>query len=202
MSMEPAPTSASAIERARKVAEEALSGSAKNDPRLKAARDKAKADLEPLPKESPAKLTRMFSYVLDDLVQVPGTKIRVGVDPVLSLIPWAGTAVGGVFGGAILLDAIRLRAPVSVIARMGLNSLLDWLLGMIPFVGAFFDAAFRANRKNLKLLNRAIDNRELVRQASVKYWVGVAALLALLLAVIVAIPILMIMGLADLINTP
>lgn len=133
---------------------------------------------------------------------MPGTKVRVGVDPLLSLVPWAGTAVGGVFGGAILLDAIRLRAPVSVIARMGANTIVDWLLGMVPFVGAVFDAAFRANKKNLKLLNRSIENRELVRQASVKYWVGVAALVALLISIIVAIPILVIMGLADLINTP
>ncbi|MDO5678207.1 MAG: DUF4112 domain-containing protein [Propionibacteriaceae bacterium] len=202
MSMEPAPTPASAIERARKVAEEALSGSAKNDPALKAARDKVKQDIGALPVESPAKLTRAMSYVLDDLVQVPGTKIRVGVDPVLSLVPWAGTAVGAVFGGAILVDAVRLRAPISVIARMGANTILDWLLGMIPFAGAFFDAAFRANKKNLKLLNRSIENRELVRQASVKYWVGVASLVALILSIVVAIPILVIMGLADLINTP
>lgn len=202
MSMEPAPTPASAIERARKVAEEALSGSATNDPELKAVRDKARQDIGHLPAETPAKLTRTLSYLLDDLVQVPGTKVRVGVDPLLSLVPWAGTAVGGVFGGAILLDAIRLRAPVSVIARMGANTIVDWLLGMVPFVGAVFDAAFRANKKNLKLLNRSIENRELVRQASVKYWVGVAALVALLISIIVAIPILVIMGLADLINTP
>lgn len=85
---------------------------------------------------------------------------------------------------------------------MGANTIVDWLLGMVPFVGAVFDAAFRANKKNLKLLNRSIENRELVRQASVKYWVGVAALVALLISIIVAIPILVIMGLADLINTP
>lgn len=199
MSHEPAPTPASAIERARKVAEEALSGSA-TDPKLKAARDRAKKDLGAVPKESPAKLTRAFSYVLDDLVQVPGTKIRVGVDPVLSLVPWAGTAVGAVFGGSIIVDAIRLRAPVSVIARMAANSVLDWLLGMIPFVGAVFDAAYRSNKKNLKLLNRAIENRELVRQASIKYWIGVGALVAVLLGIIITIPILVILGLADVLS--
>ncbi|GAA4904941.1 hypothetical protein GCM10025789_25210 [Tessaracoccus lubricantis] len=178
MSNEPAPTPASAIDRARRVTEEALEA----------------------PAGSPAKLTRAFSYVLDDLVQVPGTKLRVGVDPVLSLVPWAGTAVGAVFGGTILVDAIRLRAPFSVIARMAANSLLDWLLGMIPFVGAFFDAAFRSNKKNLRLLNRAIENRELVHKASVRYWIGVAALVAVLLALVVAIPVLVIIGLEDLLR--
>lgn len=202
MSMEPAPTPASAIERARRVAEAALSGSASVDPAVKRARDAAKQDVAAVPLESPAKLTRAMSYVLDDLVQLPGTQIRVGVDPVLSLVPWAGTAVGAVFGGAIVADAIRLRAPLPVIARMGANSLLDWTLGMIPFVGAFFDAAFRANKKNLKLLNRSIENRELVRQASVKYWIGVAALVALLLSIVIAIPILVILGVAEALNAP
>ncbi|MBB1508723.1 DUF4112 domain-containing protein [Tessaracoccus sp. MC1756] len=197
MSQEPPPTPASAIERARKVAEQALSGST-TDPTLKAARDRTKRDLGNVPKESPAKLTRALSYVLDDLVQVPGTKIRIGVDPVLSIVPWAGTAVGAVFGGSILVDAIRLRAPIPVIGRMAFNSLLDWLLGMIPFVGAIFDAAYRSNKKNLKLLNGAIENRELVKQSSVRYWIAVGALVAVLLAVVIAIPILLILGLADL----
>ncbi|MHA7861021.1 DUF4112 domain-containing protein [Tessaracoccus sp. Y36] len=197
MTQEPPPTPASAIERARKVAEEALSGST-TDPKLKAARDRTKRDLGNVPKESPAKLTRALSYVLDDLVQVPGTKIRIGVDPVLSIVPWAGTAVGAVFGGSILVDAIRLRAPIPVIGRMAFNSLLDWLLGMIPFVGAIFDAAYRSNKKNLKLLNGAIENRELVKQSSVRYWIAVGALVAVLLAVVITIPILLILGLADL----
>ncbi|MCG6567220.1 DUF4112 domain-containing protein [Tessaracoccus sp. ZS01] len=200
MTQEPPPTPASAIERARKVAEEALSGST-TDPKLKAARDRTKRDLGDVPKESPAKLTRALSYVLDDLVQVPGTKIRIGVDPVLSIVPWAGTAVGAVFGGSILVDAIRLRAPIPVIGRMAFNSLLDWLLGMIPFVGAIFDAAYRSNKKNLKLLNGAIENRELVKQSSVRYWIVVGALVAVLLAVVIAIPILLILGLADLAAT-
>ncbi|OMG57317.1 hypothetical protein BJN44_06225 [Tessaracoccus sp. ZS01] len=146
-------------------------------------------------------MTRALSYVLDDLVQVPGTKIRIGVDPVLSIVPWAGTAVGAVFGGSILVDAIRLRAPIPVIGRMAFNSLLDWLLGMIPFVGAIFDAAYRSNKKNLKLLNGAIENRELVKQSSVRYWIVVGALVAVLLAVVIAIPILLILGLADLAAT-
>lgn len=197
MTQDPPPTPASAIERARKVEEEALSGST-TDPKLKAARDRTKRDLGNVPKESPAKLTRALSYVLDDLVQVPGTKIRIGVDPVLSIVPWAGTAVGAVFGGSILVDAIRLRAPIPVIGRMAFNSLLDWLLGMIPFVGAIFDAAYRSNKKNLKLLNGAIENRELVKQSSVRYWIAVGALVAVLLAVVITIPILLILGLADL----
>lgn len=194
--MEPAPTPASAIERAQKTAEQALAGA--TDPELKAARQKAKGDLGDLPAESPAKLTRTMSYLLDDLVPIPGTKLRFGIDPILSLVPWAGSSVGAAFGVAIMVDAIRLRAPVPVVARMGANSLLDWLLGLIPYVGPLFDAAFRSNKKNLKLLNRTIENRDLVRKASVRYWLGVVALVAVVLGIIITIPIMVILGLGNL----
>ncbi|MHA6512419.1 DUF4112 domain-containing protein [Tessaracoccus sp. Z1128] len=188
MTTEPGPTPAKALQHAQGVVGDA-------------ARGKIRADLADAPPPKPAQLTRAFSYLLDDLVQVPGTKVRVGLDPVLSLIPWAGTAVGAVFGGVVLVDAIRLRAPLPVLTRMVGNSVLDWLVGMVPFIGAFFDVAFRSNKKNLRLLNRTIENRELVRQASVKYWMGVGGLALVLLAVIVAIPVVVILGVNQLIAT-
>lgn len=187
MTTQPGPTPAEALQRAREAVADAASGRAPSQGEA--------------PPPRPAQLTRTFSYLLDDLVQVPGTKFRVGVDPLLSLVPWAGTAVGAAFGGVLLLDAIRLRAPVSVLARMVGNSLLDWLLGMVPFAGAFFDVAYRSNRRNLKLLNRTIENRELVHRASVRYWIAAGALLALVAAVIVAIPVLVILGIEHLITT-
>ena len=145
-------------------------------------------------------MTRAFSYVLDDLVQVPGTQVRIGVDPLLSLIPWAGTAVGAAFGGVVLIDAIRLRAPVPVVARMVGNSVIDWLLGMVPFVGALFDVTFRANKKNLRLLNRTIENRELVKKASLRYWIAVGGLILLVMAVMIAIPVAILLGLDALVR--
>lgn len=195
MTLEPTP--GTAIDRARRAAEEALAGST-TDPKLKAARDAAKADLGEVP--APARMTRAFSYVLDDFIQVPGTKVRVGVDPLLSLVPWAGTAVGAVFGGVVLVDAIRLRAPVPVVARMVGNSILDWLLGMVPFLGAFADVAFRANKKNLKLLNRTIENRDLVKKASLQYLIAVGALVVLVIAAMIAIPVAILLGLDALVR--
>lgn len=142
-----------------------------------------------IPADSPARLTRWFSYVLDDAVRVPGTTIRFGIDPVLSFVPFAGTAVGATFGLVVLGDAVRLRAPVSVVARMVFNTVLDWALGLVPVVGALFDVAYRSNRKNLKLLHRTIANREQVRTASVRYWVGIVAMAVVMLAVIIGVPV-------------
>ncbi|MFV0428116.1 MAG: DUF4112 domain-containing protein, partial [Arachnia sp.] len=130
-----------------------------------------------------------FAYLLDDLVRLPGTGVRIGIDPLLSLIPGAGSTVGAVFGSVVLVDAVRLRAPLSVLTRMGANYLTDWLLGFIPLIGAFFDLTYRSNRKNLVLLQRSIADAEQVRRASLRYWIGVALLLAMVIVVVVGVPI-------------
>lgn len=131
----------------------------------------------PAPADQPAQLTRWMTMLLDDMATVPGTRIRVGLDPVLSLIPGVGTTTGVVLGGAIMMDALRLRMPIPVLARMGANYLLDWLIGLVPVLGAVGDVAFRANRRNLCLLNRTIHDREQVRRASVRYWLAAAGII-------------------------
>ena len=155
-------------------------------PTLEEARRQAEAALRP---ERPAKLTRTIAFVLEDLIPVPGTGIRLGVDPLLSLIPWAGTAAGAVFGSAVMIDAIRLRAPVPVLIRMLGNWAIDWLLGVIPGVGTLLDFAWRSNNKNLKLLNRTIDDRSQVRDASIAYWISAAAILMSMVSLAILLPI-------------
>ncbi len=130
-----------------------------------------------------------MAWILDDLIPVPGTKARFGVDPLLSLVPFAGTAVGAAMGSVILVDAVRLRAPVSVMVRMVGNYVFDWLLGLIPFLGAFLDAAYRSNHKNFKLLERTIVDKEQVRRTTFWYWIGIVALVVIVIATILAVPI-------------
>lgn len=177
----------SSTERALRLARQALREDTTTtvDPDREVARQALHSD----PPAEPARLTRAFSYVLDDLVRVPGTNWRFGVDPVLSLIPAAGSAVGAAFGAVVLVDAVRLRAPVPVLARMLGNYVIDWLVGLVPFLGAFFDMAYRSNRKNLRLLNRTIAEREQVRKASLTYWITVAAMLLVILLVVVGVPV-------------
>ena len=181
---EPSPAS---LQRARQQAEEALTGP---PPRTSGTHDDAKkSQLLPLPPGSPARLSRTMAWFLDDLIRVPGTKARFGVDPILSIIPFAGTAVGAVMGSTILVDAVRLRTPVSVLSRMVGNYVFDWLLGLIPFLGAFLDAAFRSNHKNFRLLERTIADREQVRRTTFWYWIGVLAMVVIVIATILAVPV-------------
>ncbi len=146
----------------------------------------------------PARLTTTLTHVLEDLVPVPGTKLRVGIDPVLTLVPWAGTAIGSVFGSALLVDAVRLRMPLPVLLRMFANWLIDWLVGLLPYAGPLLDAAWRSNNRNLRLLRRTIDDREQVRHASVLYWISAVAILVGMMLLILLVPVLLIAWLTSL----
>lgn len=144
------------------------------------------------PPDRPARTTRALTHVLEDLVPIPGTRLRIGIDPVLSLVPWAGTVAGAVFGSALMVDAIRLRAPAPVLVRMLGNWAFDWLIGLIPYAGAVFDAAWRSNSKNLALLNRTIADRAEVRDATIAYWITVAAVLLVMVMLTFMVPALLI----------
>jgi hypothetical protein len=150
--------------------------------------------------QQPAQLTRLMTKLLDDAAGVPGTNIRFGIDPLLSIVPGAGSTVGTVFGAVMLTDAIRLRMPIPVLARMGANYLVDWLIGLVPGLGWLGDIAWRANRRNLSLLNRTIADREQVRDASLRYWVAAGAILAGLLLLVVATTVWFVVWLAGMLG--
>lgn len=116
-----------------------------------------------------SKHSRSVAWLLDDLIRIPGTKIGIGLDGLLGLIPGVGDASTTTLAGVILADAIRNRVPLPVLVRMGLNLGLDALLGMVPGIGDFLDFAHRANRKNLRLLQQSINDRQTTRQHSVIY---------------------------------
>lgn len=119
---------------------------------------------------------------------VPGTRFRVGLDPMLTLVPWAGTAVGSVFGAALVLDAIRLRMPLPVLLRMFANWAIDWAVGGVPYLGAIFDAAWRSNSRNLRLLHRTIEDRAQVRRASLLYWAAAISIPVAMAALMLLLP--------------
>jgi len=95
-----------------------------------------------------------FTKVLDELIEIPGTPVKVGLDPVIGLIPIAGDAVAALVGGWVILEASRFGIPRIVLARMILNLAIDLAIGAIPFIGDIFDLAFRSNSRNLALFRR------------------------------------------------
>src|SRR5919198_3691818 len=99
---------------------------------------------------------RRLSYLLDNSIPIPGTPFRIGVDSIIGLIPGVGDLVGGAFSLYIIFEAARLGVPRSLIARMGWNVAIDVLVGAVPLLGDLFDAGWKANVRNLALLERHV----------------------------------------------
>jgi hypothetical protein len=98
---------------------------------------------------------RTLTRLLDDAIRIPGTDITIGLDPILgALLPELGDALTGVLSLTLLTVAYQERVPKWVLLRMLLNIGLDALLGAVPLVGDLFDFAFKANDKNLALIER------------------------------------------------
>ena len=99
-----------------------------------------------------AKRVRMLGQLLDNSIPIPGTERRVGLDAVIGLIPGVGDMIGGVLSGYIILEAARARVPTVTLVRMLANVGIDTLVGIVPVLGDLFDAAWKANTKNVVLL--------------------------------------------------
>lgn len=110
----------------------------------------------PTPAHLEASLVRLetLAMLLDSAITIPGTKIAMGLDAVLGLVPVLGDAISGAIGSYIIWEARRFGAPRWLIARMIANTTLDTVIGSVPFVGDLFDVAFKSNRKNVALLHR------------------------------------------------
>ena len=90
--------------------------------------------------------------LLDSAFQVPGTNMRFGMDPIIGLVPGAGDLITGFFSVMILLHGLRLGVPKVIVGRMLMNIATDLVVGAVPLLGDLFDAAFKANLKNMALL--------------------------------------------------
>ena len=115
---------------------------------------------------------------MDDLFRVPVLGWRVGLDPLIGLIPGFGDTASSLVSFYILVNAVRYRVPKITLLRMGLNLVIDYLVGSIPLVGDFFDAWWKSNQRNLDLLKeRATVSAAEARAASTSDWLFVAAII-------------------------
>ena len=95
-----------------------------------------------------------IAHLLDSVVQIPGTSIRVGLDALLGLIPGLGDWIANLIGTTILFLAVKLEVPKIVMVRMAVNLGINTLIGTIPGLGDVFSIWFRSNLKNARLLRR------------------------------------------------
>jgi len=93
-----------------------------------------------------------FSKLMDSRFVIPGTNIRFGVDPILSLIPVLGDLITYLISGMLIYTMRTQGASREVVIKMIINSTLDAVIGAIPLVGTVFDVFYRSNDRNVRLL--------------------------------------------------
>jgi hypothetical protein len=153
--------------------------------------DRAEVDAVELAIDRRADNLRTLARVLDSAFKIPGTGIRVGADSIFGLVPVVGDIAGAVLSGYIVLTSARLGAPASTLARMVINIGIDTVVGSVPVLGDMFDVGWRANMRNVELLDTHLGGSEKARRANRWVVAGVVAGLAALAvgAVVVGIAV-------------
>jgi hypothetical protein len=128
---------------------------------------------------------RTLARMLDSAVRIPGTGIRFGAESIFGLIPVVGDIAGAALSGYIVLASARLGAPAPTIIRMMTNIGIDTIVGAVPVLGDMFDVGWRANMRNVELLEGHLGAPSGAKPAN--RWVTAAVLLALLLLAVGAI---------------
>lgn len=99
---------------------------------------------------------RRLSELLDSAVRVPGTDRRVGLDALVGLVPGVGDALTALVSLLVVAEGYRLGASRLTLLRMLANVAVDYAVGSVPLAGDLFDAAWKANERNVRLLEREL----------------------------------------------
>lgn len=135
---------------------------------------------------------RLLATLLDNSITVPGTGWKLGLDPIVGLIPGIGDLIGAVLSAYIILEAARAEVSGLTLVRMVVNVAFDTLVGSIPVVGDLFDAAWKSNTKNVALLERHVARQ--FGGVAPRRGVSVAAVILTVIALLVIIGIGVLLG--------
>ncbi|WP_437681599.1 DUF4112 domain-containing protein [Sorangium sp. So ce131] len=132
------------------------------------------------PEDERLKRLTWLGHFLDNSIRIPGVGYRVGYDAVIGLIPGVGDLVGLGLSLYIVLAATRYRLPASTLLRMVLNVGIETLIGTVPLVGDLFDAAYKANARNLGLLHAHLAARSQggAQPSDLRFYAGLFFVLA------------------------
>lgn len=148
----------------------------------------------PLRDDDPAvRRVRGLAQLLDNSIPLPGG-FRVGLDAVIGLIPGIGDTAGAVLSAYILAQAARIGVPKAVLLRMAANVGIEAVVGAIPFVGDLFDAGWKANARNVALLNAHLEHPASTERAGRGFVLMLLLGLALLFVGAAAVAVLLFRG--------
>ncbi|MDP8933507.1 MAG: DUF4112 domain-containing protein [Cyanobacteriota bacterium] len=103
---------------------------------------------------------RKLSRLMDTAIGIPGTKFRIGLDPIIGLVPGAGDIVDTAFSAYLIYLATRFNLPQKTLGKMIYNIGLEAVVGSVPLVGDIFDAFYKSNMRNLALLEAHLEEAE------------------------------------------
>ena len=124
---------------------------------------------------------RFVAWLLDSSIPVPGTRFTIGVDALIGLVPLIGDLIGVLASTYILAEAGRMGVGRAVLARMAFNVALEGVVGIVPLFGDVFDAGWKANVRNVRLLEAWAERPHQTRRASGLFLAGLGAALLVFL---------------------
>ena len=133
-------------------------------------------------RESIEPLFKWLALFMDELIRVPGTKFKIGLDPLIGLLPGFGDTGSALVSAFALIQAARLGVPKILLARMSLNILINELIGIIPVVGDAFSFWFKSNKRNHQILKEYTSGPG--RPARGSDWIFVIAVLVILFLIV------------------
>jgi hypothetical protein len=153
-------------------------------------------DWEVLPPEEKRKrqglepLFKWLAYIMDDVVRVPGTTFRFGLDPLLGLIPGIGDTSSALVSAIALVQAVRVGVPKVLLMRMAANIFVNEIIGVVPVVGDAFSFWFKSNARNYEILKHHRLGSSPPRASDWVFVVGILVALVVVVCVGIAISLL------------
>ena len=126
---------------------------------------------------------RRLAFLLDNSIPIPFTRYRMGIDPILGLlgiVGGTGDIIGGALGAYIVVQAARMGVEPQIIGQMLGNLLLDSFVGVVPGLGDLLDVTWKANDRNVRLLDQYFETHSTLRKNNPLFIFGLIILLALI----------------------
>lgn len=146
------------------------------------------------------KRIRTLGHLLDNAVPIPGSGYRVGIDPLLGLIPGAGDVVSLILSAYIVIEAARFKLSASTLFRMVFNIVLEAVVGTVPLLGDAVDFVWKANAQNLALLESHLNDPQPNQAADKKFIIIAFIILAALVIGAIALMVLILRGIIALLG--
>lgn len=166
------------------------------------------AEWEILPPESaktPQSLEPLFRWIallMDDLIRLPGTRFRIGIDPLIGLIPGIGDTGSAMVSAIALIQAARRGLPKIILARMAVNILLNELIGIVPVIGDAFSFWFKSNARNHRLIKEYTGGHRTARTSDWIFVFGILLALGVIVCAGIAVSFFVLRQLIGLLKPP